>query len=47
MSNDLDIEQMMKLIKMKQERPEEYKELLEGIVGVAKDLQEAMMESLK
>lgn len=42
--SDMDIKDLMLLIKMRKENPEEYKEFLEGIKHVTRDLSEIMRE---
>ena len=47
MSNNLEWQQMMELIKLKREDPEAYKQLLKDFAIVAKDFYGAVQSELK
>ena len=42
--NNLEFEQMTELIRLKKEKPEEYKEFLEDYKGVTRDIFKMAME---
>jgi len=47
MNGNLEWNQLMELIKMKRDKPEEYKQLLKDMVEIMKDIQEAVANSLE
>ncbi len=47
MSNQLEWEQLIKLIEMKKKEPEKYKEFIKDLTGIMIDMKNAVEEAVK